>query len=533
MTSSRREVASEVEARPLRRDGQAAIGCRTRAGGAIGAGLPRYPGYKDSGVEWLGAVPRHWAVERLKASLENVVDQSVGTGDERNIVALEHVESWTGRVTPPSSDWTVDGHLKRFRAGDILFGKLRPYLAKVARLGGDGLCVGEFLVLRPRSGNVDGAYVEHLLRSKPIIDAVNSSTFGAKMPRADWRFIGGMPLGRPPFPEQAAIVRFLDHAERRIRRYIRAKQKLIALLEEQKQVLIHEVVTGRIDVRTGRPYPAYKDSGVEWLGGVPSHWRVLRLKDVADVQTGITLGKDYRHRRTISRPYLRVANVQDGHLKLIDVKSVDVPVTEAERARLVAGDVLMTEGGDIDKLGRGCVWRGEIGGCLHQNHIFAVRCRRAFLSPDFLVRLMESRHARVYFELTAKRTTNLACTNGSTLRAFPVPLPAPDEQRGMVDAIASHRRGLGEAMDRTEREIDLMREYERRLIAAVVTGKLDVREAATRLSDTDPLAAGENPVEDFKGQPISEAFADGEGSGPEPDDVGEERTEAAAGAAGG
>ena len=80
----------------------------------------------------------------------------------------------------------------------------------------------------------------------------------------------------PPLPEQTAIVRFLDHADRRIRRYIRAKQKLIALLEEQKQAIIHQAVTGQIDVRTGQPYPAYKPSGVEWLGEVPAHWEVRR-----------------------------------------------------------------------------------------------------------------------------------------------------------------------------------------------------------------------------------------------------------------
>ena len=100
-------------------------------------------------------------------------------------------------------------------------------------------------------------------------------------------------LPLPPPTEQTAIVRFLDHADRRIRRYIRAKERLIALLEEQKQVIIHQAVTGRIDVRTGQPYPAYKPSDVEWLGGMPAHWELVRLKDVAKVQTGLTLGKDY------------------------------------------------------------------------------------------------------------------------------------------------------------------------------------------------------------------------------------------------
>ena len=213
---------------------------------------------------------------------------------------------------------------------------------------------------------------------------------------------------------------------------------------------------------------------------------------------GLTLGKDYRGTPTISRPYLRVANVQDGHLELTHVKSIDVPFSDANQATLLSGDVLMTEGGDIDKLGRGCVWREEIRGCLHQNHIFAVRCRRDLLSPGFLVRLMESQYGRAYFELTAKRTTNLASTNSSTLRALPVPLPTLEEQAEMLDVISEKTTALDNAMGRTEREIDLMREYLMCLIAEVVTGKVDVREAAAGLPDLASVAAGD-AVSEFGG----------------------------------
>ena len=303
----------------------------------------------------------------------------------------------------------------------------------------------------------------------------------------------------PPIIEQTAIVRFLDHADRRIRRYIRAKQKLIALLEEQKQAIIHQAVTGQIDVRTGLPYPTYKPSGVEWLDDVPEHWQLLRLKDVAQVQTGLTLGKDYRSTRTISRPYLRVANVQAGCLDLTHVKSINVPLNEADRTTLLTGDVLMTEGGDIDKLGRGCVWRDEIPGCLHQNHIFAVRCRRGLLSPEFLVGLMGSIHGRAYFEFTAKQTTNLASTNSSTLRKFPIFLPALEEQVAILNVISEETNALDNAIGRSKREIDLIQEYRTRLIADVVTGKLDVRGAATELPEVDTFE-GEDTLDDFRSE---------------------------------
>ena len=234
----------------------------------MSADLKPYPAMKDSGVEWLGDVPKHWTTERFKSSMHNIVEQTTERRGAGLYVALEHVESWTGRLRHAGLDVSFDSQVKCFRSGDVLFGKLRPYLAKVTRPTSDGICVGEFLVLRPRHSNATAPYMEQQLRSKPIIDAVNSSTFGAKMPRADWQFMGGMAIALPPLPEQAAIVRFLDHADRRIRRYIRAKQQLIALLEEQKQAIIHQAVTGQIDVRTGRPYGVYKPAGVE-RGEVP------------------------------------------------------------------------------------------------------------------------------------------------------------------------------------------------------------------------------------------------------------------------
>ena len=300
----------------------------------------------------------------------------------------------------------------------------------------------------------------------------------------------------PPLPEQAAIVRFLDHADRRIQRYICAQQKLIALLEEQKQVIVNQAVTGQIDVRTGQPYPAYKDSGVEWLGEVPEHWGVVRLKQVAVVQSGITLGKNYGSKALIEQPYLRVANVQAGRLDLSRVATVRVPAAETARSTLEYGDVLMTEGGDIDKLGRGCIWHGEIPDCLHQNHIFAVRPNREVLLPEFLVILMGSAHGRNYFQVTAKQTTNLAATNSSTLGDFRIHVPGVVEQQVILNDITEKCGGHDAAIDCTRRQIPLLHEYRTRLIADVVTGKLDVRNVDGSAPMEDPALDQNNDFEE-------------------------------------
>ncbi len=204
---------------------------------------------KPSGVEWLGDIPAHWEVRRLKVHAADIIDQSNGRRQDEICIALEHVESWTGKIRDPGPDVSLDSQVKRFQAGDVLFGKLRPYLAKVARPDYGGLCVGEFLVLRPRDVALSSSYLEQVLRSKPTIDAINGSTFGARMPRADWNFIGNMEQPLPPLPEQTAIVRYLDKATADIDTAIDHARRQIELLREYRTRLIADVMTGQVDVR--------------------------------------------------------------------------------------------------------------------------------------------------------------------------------------------------------------------------------------------------------------------------------------------
>lgn len=431
--------------------------------------LQPYPEYKESGLPWLGRVPKQWATERLKWLTSNIAEQAPVEDPTQTYIALEHVESWTGRVRHAQAS-NVDSVVKRFLPEDVLFGKLRPYLAKVTRAQGSGVCVGEFFVIRRRDPRFLPRYFEHLLRSQPFIGLVNGSTFGAKMPRADWGFVGSVQVPVPSLPEQQAIADYLDAHAAVVRRFIRNRRRLIEVLNEQKQAIINRAVTRGPD-----PNVRLKPSGIDWLGDVPEQWTWTKLKRVARVQTGLTLGKRYVSEQLEQRPYLRVANVQTGRLDLRVVKTILVPQAEIRGCELRDGDVLMTEGGDIDKLGRGCVWHGEVQGCLHQNHIFAVRPDQSRLLPEYLVALMASQHGRIYFELTAKKTTNLASTNSTTIRAFPFPLPSVLEQQQILMAIADQCRELDDLLRRAHQEIDLVREYRTRLIADVVTGKLDVR----------------------------------------------------------
>jgi type I restriction enzyme, S subunit len=173
-----------------------------------------------------------------------------------------------------------------------------------------------------------------------------------------------------------------------------------------------------------------------------------------------------------------VANVQDGYLALDDISEVELPGHDAVRYELRNGDVVMTEGGDFDKLGRGHVWEGQIAGCLHQNHIFAVRPRRDVLRPHFLSHALSSGYGRAYFTATSKQSTNLASTNSTKLRNLPVPLPSLREQDNIVSSI-DRDTGRADALVAKIREaIDRLKELRAAVISAAVTGRIDVRGAA-------------------------------------------------------
>ena len=287
----------------------------------------------------------------------------------------------------------------------------------------------------------------------------------------------------PPLVEQAAIVRFLNHADRRIRRYIRAKEKLIALLEEQKQAIIHQAVTGLIDVRTGQPYLAYKDSGVEWIGEVPAHWEVLPLCAVSTPKSVI----DQQHRELLS------VYLNRGVIRFSEVQQKRTNVTSEDLSKYQAVDP-----GDF-VLNNQQAWRGSVG----------VSGLTGIVSPAYLVLALNSglnvSFANALFRDRVMVVQYLLCSRGvgSIQRNLYWPhfkratfaLPPPGEQRAIARSLQEATAKSGEGVARVQSEIELLHEYRTRLIADVVTGKLDVREAAAALPEVDPLAADDEADE--------------------------------------
>lgn len=222
---------------------------------AVTRGLDPNVRLKPSGVEWLGEVPEHWFERRLKFVADNITEQTDTQRDGEIYLALEHVEGWTGKMNPPPGATAFSSTVKRFQADDVLYGKLRPYLAKVVRPLVPGVCVSEFFVLRTKTPEVLPQYLELLLRTKKIVEIVNSTTVGAKMPRADWTTVGNMRLPFPPMQEQLRILSALARDTSGFDATTAQVKDEIRLMQEYRDRLISDVVTGQIDMRGWAPGP--------------------------------------------------------------------------------------------------------------------------------------------------------------------------------------------------------------------------------------------------------------------------------------
>ena len=271
-----------------------------------------------------------------------------------------------------------------------------------------------------------------LLQMAPELQRQSRGTTIQGISRDD---VVSLPILVPPLAEQRAIAAVLDSIDEAIER----TEAVIAATEQLRDSLLHELLTRGVPGK----HTEWRD--VPGLGTIPTDWEVVRLGDVAEVQTGRAVSGKLLQNDSMEVPYLSVANVKDGYLDLTTVKTMPVSPGEIARYNLQRDDVLFTEGGDADKLGRGTVWKNEIPLCLHQNHIFAVRPDSGVLMADFLSAFAASGYGKRYFLSAAKQTTNLASVNSTQLKQMTLALPNIREQGKIVGALSAMGRSIQQA----------------------------------------------------------------------------------------
>ena len=450
--------------------------------------LKSYPKTKSSGVEWLGIVPKHWDVLPNRAIFSEVNDR--GHAEElmlavtisKGVIPQQELLEDSSKKDSSRLDRS---NYKLVQPDDVAYNKMRAWQGALGVSAYRGIISPAYVVQRPQR-NAIARYLHYLLRTPAFAKEAEQWSYGITSDMWSLRpeHFKMIYSCVPPLPEQTAIARFLDHIDRRITRYIRAKEKLIALLDEYKQALIHQAVTGQIDVRTGRPYEEYKESGVEWIGELPAHWQTCRLRNVV---SGVTTGsRGWGSFASDEGPlFIRIANLSRGSLGLRfhDVVRLNLPETaEATRTQIEPDDLLISVTAYIGSI---AVAPPELEEAYVSQHV--ARCKPLKGSNSrWLGYVLLSKLGQAHGQLSLYGGTK----DGLSLddvRNYPILLPPEREQGCIVNWIEQQESAIGAAVGRTRSQLDRIKELRSRLIADVVTGKVDVREAAASLSDIDPI----------------------------------------------
>ncbi len=431
------------------------------------ADLKPYRAYKDSGVPWLGQVPEHWEVQPLGQIGRLFKGNGGSKADEvsEGIPCVRYGDLYTRHeffiqktkacVAPPRApSYTT------IRYGDVLFAASGETIEDIGRsaenlLDCDARCGGDVLLLRPKR-DFEPGFLGYAADSPASRNQKACMGRGFTVVHIYGSELKRLILGIPPLPEQSAIVRFLDHADCRIRRYIGAKRQLVALLNEQKQAIIHRAVTRGLD-----PSVRLKPSGVEWLGDVPEHWAIRKLGNIARVFNGTTPSRsrsDYWNGGTI--PWVSSGKVNDGIVRSPSELITETAFRQTSLAVVPRCSVILGLVGQ-GKM-RGMCALLDIDACINQ-YLAAIVPGKLVKGP-FLHYLITAFYKPIRDIGRGGNQEALNCELVSLLR---LPLPPRDEQQLIVDHLDRELSGIDRGLERIRREIELLNEYRLRLIADV------------------------------------------------------------------
>jgi type I restriction enzyme S subunit len=455
------------------------------------ADLKPYAEYKESGLPQLGRVPVHWSHLRAKY-LFREVDERSATGREE-LLSVSHLTGVTPRSQKTITMFLAKSNVghKICRPGDAVINTMWAWMGALGVTQYAGLVSPAYGVYRPLAGcNILPRYADHLLRTPAYAAEYQRRSTGVNSSRLRLypeQFLR-IAIAVPPAAEQAAIVRFLGWANGRLERAIRAKRKVIALLNEQKQAIIHRAVTRGLD-----PSVPVKPSGVPWLGDIPQHWDVATIGATATlIQTGPFGSQLHSHEYVSSGiPVINPSHMVGGQVKASQAVTIRrEKANELSRHVLRSGDIVIARRGE---LGRCALVTGGEEGWICGTGSLLLRCK-ACCHPAFFRIVFSSRGIADMLSLSSIGAT-MANLNAGMVARQRLPLPPLDEQERIVHFIEDEADKVKIAVSRLEREIEFLREYRTRLVADVVTGKLDVCEAAAKLPDEAASATLEDEID--------------------------------------
>lgn len=405
-------------------------------------------------------VPDSWSFTRLKHLSDHIINKRRPVDGEIKI-SPENVESVTGRITNFYSDYDTEG--SEFSCGDILFNKLRVYLNKVVLTTFDGLSMGEMIVVRPRG--VDGRFLFNVMTSSWFIEKINSLSEGVKLPRPPVDGIFNVKVPCPPPHEQHLISRYLDKKTEQIDSLIEKIQKKIELLNEQRTSLINHCVTKGLD-----PNVEMKDSGIEWIGEIPSHWGITKIRFVSSL-------KEQKNDDGISRGMLSVSQYLGIIPKVYEDESLELTSEESSRYWVVDDNDLVVNTMWLQFCGLGVSF-GVTGYVSPDYKVYRLDLEQVV--PRFIHHLLRSnRYVDLYSRHLRGIRPNSSRVGTHDFQRFCIPLPPVDEQIEISNYIEKKITYSDVLIEKETHRIELLKEYRQSLISSVVTGKVRVTEDMT------------------------------------------------------
>lgn len=411
---------------------------------------------KDSGIAWIGEIPEAWEVRRLKSSLTLKDIKETYSGQE--YIGLENVEAHTGKLI--KTDILPSGMCNIFAKGDVLFAKLRPYLSKCFVANFDGVCSTEFLVLNTKYESNN--FFKYVMISPHIIDKINSETYGAKMPRANWDVIGNIKIPTPPLPEQRRIADYLDTKCAEIDRSMELVRQSIDKLKEYKKSVITEVVTKGLD-----PDVPMKDSGVPWIGEMPEDWAIQRMKNIATVARGGSPRpiEDYLTDDENGINWIKIGDTIKGY-KFIDKVQQKIRIDGLTKTRIVhKGDLILT-----NSMSFGEPYILNIDGAIHDGWVCLQDIK---INIMFLYYLLCSQLCLDQFKLLTSGgvVQNLNIEKIGSVTIF---IPSHQEQERIAAYLDAKCAEIDTLITQKQALLDKLAEYKKSLIFECVTGKREV-----------------------------------------------------------